>query len=597
MKKIVSITIVFLSLTNIMAQKDKRLKGIEKDINEVIAETKVPGLSVAIIENDKVIYTSGFGFRDYENKIPVDANTLFAIGSTSKAFTSSILGILREEGKLTFDDSPLDHIPGFRFYNDEMNSAINIQDLMSHRTGLAGHDASWYMFPTHDKDEMVKRVAHHEPATGVRQKWIYNNFMFLVQGVIAEKITGKSWEENIKERIFNPLGMNRSNSVIDGLKNSENVAFGYKLDAKQQVAKVDYYDVAGMGPAGSINSSANDMAKWLSIWINDGQYDGKEILPLTYVQEAIKPHAATTLPINLFPGISNIHLFTYGYGWMMSSYKGFYHVEHNGAIDGFTSHVSFFPDAKIAISVLTNQDGSLSPTYIRNILADRMLDVEKTDWIANLKGMNAKLKEAAEMGKTPVDKKEGTKPSHALADFTGKYAHPGYGSFEITLDKDSLIADLPLMKLFLKHHHFDVFEPINITDGKNESLSPFFFNFSTNEAGEISGLNLKLEPTLDAINLKRSPFTLKMGKEELQRFVGEYDLLGTLLTVRLKNDERLTLTIPGQPELDLIATDEFRFSIKNLEGYRVEFLPSGNPKVVNELKLIQPNGTFQAKRK
>ena len=597
MKKIVSIAIAFLSLTNIIAQKDKRLKGIEKKINEVISETKVPGLSVAVIENDKIIYTNGFGFRDYKNKIPVDANTLFAIGSTSKAFTSSILGILREKGELTFDDSPLDHIPGFSFYNDEMNNAINIRDLMSHRTGSAGHDASWYMFPTHDKDEMVKRLTYHEPATGVRQKWIYNNFMFLVQGVVAEKVTGKSWEDNIKEHIFEPLGMNRSNSVIEGLKNGENAAFGYKLDDKREVTKVDYYDIAGMGPAGSINSTANDMAKWLITWLNKGQYNGKEVLPANYVQEAMTPQAVTTLPIILFPGVSDVHLFTYGYGWMMSSYKGHYHVEHNGAIDGFTSHVSFFPDANIAICVLTNQDGSLSPTYIRNILADHILSVEKTDWIANLKDMNAKLKEATEMAKAPLEKKENTELSHGLVDFTGKYSHPGYGSFDITLDKDSLIADLPIMKLYLKHHHFDVFEPINITDGKNESLSPFLFNFNTNEAGEISGLKLKLEPTLDAIDFKRSPFTLKMGKEELQRFAGEYDLLGTPLTAKLKNDEKLTLTIPGQPELELIGTEEFKFSIKNLEGYKVEFLPSNDPNVVNELKLIQPNGTFQAKRK
>lgn len=202
MKKITLFLIFILSAASITAQKDKRLKGIKKELNSLLEATKAPGFAVAIVEGDKVIYVKGFGYRDYENKIPVDANTLFAIGSTTKAFTSAILGKLRADKKLSFDDSPRKYIPELEFYNDDMNKNIIIKDLMRHSTGILGNDDSWVLFPTHNKDSLLMRVKHEKPITGVRQQWHYNNYMFLAQGVLAEKITGESWEDNISNYFF-----------------------------------------------------------------------------------------------------------------------------------------------------------------------------------------------------------------------------------------------------------------------------------------------------------------------------------------------------------------------------------------------------------
>lgn len=198
MRNILITLFAIISISTVLAQQDKRLKGLEKELNEILEATKTPGFTVAIVEGKKIIYAKGFGYRDYENKIPADANTLFAIGSSSKAFTSSILGQLRQEDKISFEESPLKYLPDLKFYNDEMNNNIIIKDLMSHRTGLPRHDYSWYLFPTNNKDSLLLRVQHQEPFTGVRKQWYYNNFMFLAQGVIAESITGKSWEENLK---------------------------------------------------------------------------------------------------------------------------------------------------------------------------------------------------------------------------------------------------------------------------------------------------------------------------------------------------------------------------------------------------------------
>ena len=202
----------------IYSQSDKRLNGVEKELNEILEITKSAGFAVAVVKGNEIIYSKGFGYRDYENKIPVDNNTLFAIGSSTKAFTSSILGQLRKEDKLSFDESPIKYVPDLKFFNDEMNNSIVIKDLMSHRTGLPRHDWSWYVFPTYDKDSLMRRVEFQEPFTGVRKQWYYNNFMFLTQGVIAERITGKSWEENMYERLLKPLKMTRSNLSIKELR-------------------------------------------------------------------------------------------------------------------------------------------------------------------------------------------------------------------------------------------------------------------------------------------------------------------------------------------------------------------------------------------
>ena len=259
MKKILITLLTIISISSVFAQQDIRLTGIEKELNAILEATKAPSFTVAVVEGNKIIYAKGFGYRDYDNKISADANTLYAIGSSSKAFTSSILGQLRQEDKISFEESPIKYVPDLKFYNDEMNDNIIIKDLMSHRTGLPRHDYSWYLFPTNNKDSLLLRVEHQEPFIGVRKQWYYNNFMFLAQGVIAERITGKSWEENIKERFFKPLGMTRSNVSIEELEKSSNAAIGYELKKDSIISKMDYYHIAGMSPAGSINSTANQM--------------------------------------------------------------------------------------------------------------------------------------------------------------------------------------------------------------------------------------------------------------------------------------------------------------------------------------------------
>jgi len=594
MKKFICLLFCLALFTSTYSQSDKRLKNIDKDLNAILEATKAAGFSVAVVEGDKVIYAKGFGYSDYENKVPVDANTLFAIGSATKAFTSAILGQLRAEDKLTFDDHPKKHIPELEFYNDDLNDHLIIKDLMRHSTGLPRHDVSWYLFPSADKDSLITRIAFQEPYTGIRQEWHYNNFMFLAQGVIAEKITGKSWDENIKERFFEPLEMSRSQTLLTDLEKSENKSFGYELKKNDKISKMDYYDISGMSPAGSIYSSANDMTNWLKLWINKGKFKDQEILPESYVSEAMSSQMVMNGAI---PGEDNpdLHFSNYGYGWMTSSYRGHYRVEHGGNIDGFSANVAFFPSDSLGIVVLANQNGSSVPNLVRNTIADRLFDGKKTDWTKQFIERQEKAKKLQEelSLEDTSSKVKNTRPSHALKDFTGTYKNEGYGTFNITNKNDSLFAKFKRVKFYLKHYHYDVFEPVEINETiDTTAVGPMRFNFSTNNTGDISNVSVNIEPTLEPIAFQRTPNTIDVSTSDLEKYVGDYNLMGTILKVYIKNETVLYLFVPGQPEYELLATGTHQFSLKIADGYKVEFLEDGN--VITALNLIQPNGTFKA---
>ncbi len=599
MKKILLVFICILSAASVTAQKDKRLKGLEKELNSLLKATKAPGFAVAVVEGDKVVYAKGFGYRDYDNKIPVDANTLFAIGSSTKAFTSAMLGKLRDDKKLSFDDSPRKYIPELEFYNDNMNKNIIIKDLMRHSTGISSNDDSWVLFPTHNKDSLLLRIKHEKPITGVRQQWHYNNFMFLAQGVLAEKITGKSWEDNITNYFFKPLDMRRSNATIAEMKSATNAALGYQLENDGRIRKVDYLDIAGMSPAGSINSSVNDMTKWLRAWLNEGMYNDKEIIPASYLNEAISSQMVITgaLPSENSP---DIHFANYGYGWMLSSYKGHYRVEHGGDVTGFTADVAFFPSDKLGIVVLTNQEVSDVPALARNIIADRMLKEEKINRVQRYIDRQERARELEEENgvENSSSKIKNTKLSHSnIEDYTGNYYNPGYGTFEVFAKNDSLFLHTSdkTRQYYLNHYHYDTFEVFTIEDGKVDISrgSDFEINFRTNIDGAIS------EAMFNAIAFKRIPKTIDINASTLKQYVGEYEVGETTLRVYTKeNDTSLYLFISNdQPEFELSATGEHKFSFE-LSGveFRVEFEnPENN--VFNELIFIQPDGAFKATRK
>lgn len=576
-----------------------RFAGLDTIFERVLKDHLAAGFAVAVVEKDKIIYAKGFGYRDYEKKLPVTPNTLFAIGSCTKAFTSSLLGILQKEYKIDFDEPAVKYLPSLKFFNEDMDKHITIRDMMSHRTGLPRHDFSWYLFKTKSRDSLIQRIRYQQPTFSIRERWQYNNFMFLTQGVIAEKLTGKSWEENIKTKIFQPLGMTRTTTSLDEWIKDADAAMGYGLKKDSIIDKLDYYNIGAMGPAGSINSSVNEMAKWVITWINNGSYQGKEIIPAGYISNAMSAQMVSNsgLPTK---ERTDVFFSNYGMGWSLASYKGHYRVEHGGNIDGFSASTCFFPTDSIGIIVLTNQNGSSVTSIVRNIMADRLLKIPFFDWSKDVLEANKKAKEASKAAEKTVtsNQQKNTKPSRMLKDYEGIYSHPGYGSIEVITQNDSMFAHIyDNDPTWLKHFHYDIFQPFNVDKtGTPDTTgsSPLRFQFFMNESGDIHSLSLKLEPTIDPLSFKKTPRTIKTSADELQKFAGEYELGGAVVKISVKNNTLFAL-VPGQPEYELSAVGNNRFAIKILSGYFVAFDVNGTD--VSQLTFQQPNGNFVAKRK
>lgn len=602
MKKTIITLLLFLFIQSSgKTQKNKpsedKFSFIEKELNKVLTSQLGAGFAVAIVEKNKIVFAKGFGYRDYENKIPVTPQTLFAIGSCTKAFTAGLIGILEQEGKLNLDEPLQKYLPELTFFNNDMNYHITLRDAMSHRTGLPRHDLSWYLFKSNSRDSLIKRIQYQEPTAPIRTRWQYNNFMYLAQGVVAEKITKKSWEAAVKEKIFQPLGIQDAVFSIEDMKKSKDFSYGYIVKNDSIIKKTDFYNIDAMGPAGSIHANVLDMSKWLISWINGGQFEGKEILPYKFTQQAMSAQMIITpaLPTIETP---NIYFSTYGLGWMLTSYKGHYRVEHGGNIDGFSASTSFFPTDSIGIVILTNQNGSSIPSIVTNIIADKMLGLPYQDWNAeNLKN-KAKAKEAAEKNKpTKKNLSDATKLLHPLDQYDGIYEHPGYGKFEIAMNADSLHLLLPGEKTWLHHTKYNVFDIYGYdNDGSLDTTqaSPIKVNIRVNDNGDIDGATLQLEGGLDAIFFKKSARPKPIETKSLELYVGEFLLQGVTVKTYIKNNH-LTVEIPGQPPYELVPQGNHKFAIKIVAGYFVQFEVTHG--IVQSLTFEQPNGNFKATKK
>ncbi|MBL7738549.1 MAG: serine hydrolase [Chitinophagaceae bacterium] len=603
MRHVFTILLLAMITTSAFTQKKSTdpFAGLDTAFQRVLKDRKAAGFAVAVVSKNKVIYAKGFGYRDYEKKLPATSNTLFAIGSCSKAFTSSLMGLLNKEDQLEYDKPAREYLPALHFFNKELDNQITVRDMMCHRTGLPRHDYSWYLFNTSSRDSLLQRIKYQEPTAPLRQTWQYNNFMFLAQGMIAEKLSGKSWEQNVKEKLFTPLGMTASNFTIKDLQKSSDAAIGYIVHKDSVIKKTDYYNIDGMGPAGSINSSVTEMANWVITWINGGKFNGKEILPATYVTEAMSSQmiARAGLPDKEIP---DAHFGTYGFGWFMSSYRGHYRVEHGGNIDGFSANTCFFPSDSIGIIVLSNQNASGVPSIVRNMIADRLLGLNRIDWNGRTNASEAKAKAAqkdADKNKTS-NKKTGTKPSHDLKEYEGLYNHPGYGTVDAVLRKDSLFMITPNGDVWLRHYHYDVFETFGVD--KKEGIdttngSSLNIQFHMSPTGEITHITMPLQPGLKDLEFTRKPKPKEVTKDELEKYAGTYEFApGAEAKFYIKGEKTLYAFIEGQPEYELVPVEKNKFSLKVLTGYSVKFEETEKGEIISA-SFIQPNGTFKATRK
>jgi CubicO group peptidase (beta-lactamase class C family) len=594
MKKLSFAFLILLSV-QLFSQSptDARLKGLDTFVLKVLKDWHAAGVTIAVVEKNKVVYTGGFGYRDLDKKLPVTENTLFAIGSCTKAFTASMLGMLEKDGKADFDKPVRNYLPELKFQNEYTNDHATLRDMMCHRTGLPRHDFSWYG-STASRSELLERIQYLEPTAELRVKWQYNNFMFMAQGVVIEKLTGKSWEENIRGKIFKPLGMNNTVVSIKEMETSNDHSLAFAT--KDSIIKaIPYRNIDAIGPAGSIGSCAKDMAKWLITWINNGKYEGKEIFPSSYRNAAIVIQMAIGggAPTAEQP---DVHIAGYGFGWSISSYRGHYRVEHGGGIDGFITTTGFFPSDSIGIFVSSNQ-GGVSQS-IRNFIADRMLKLSYRNWNKYLLDINKKARADAKAAQKSdsLNRKMNTKPSHQLTDYTGTYSNKGYGSVEISFSKDSLWAKYNSFNFRLDHFHYDQFVAKFLGEN-NEDNEPLKLSFYLDSKGDIEKFTAPLEAGVKDIEFIKEIKAVEIKSSDLKKYEGTYEFVpGNEAKFYIKGEKVLYAFVEGQPEYELVATGKNKFDLKILKGYSVQFDENDKGEIIS-CSFIQPNGTFKATKK
>ncbi len=574
------------------AQGSALLDSVRGVINGAMKEWNVPGLSVAVVLDGEVILSEGFGYRDLDNKLPVTPSTLFAIGSSTKAFTSLIIGSLVDEGKLDWDKPVVAYLPDFKLKDPYATAQLRVRDLLTHVSGLPRHDLMWYG-STFTRKELFDHLQYLESSAPLRTTWQYQNLMYMTAGYLAEQVSGRTWEQLVHERIFEPLGMSSSNFSVDSLRMTPDHALPYE-ERQKKVVMVPYRNIDQIGPAGSINSNAIDMARWVRLHLGDGTFEGKKVVEPSALRMVHAPQVVMDGSIEGDEKLFNL----YAMGWMVHAYRGRVMLEHGGNIDGFTAMVSFMPKEKIGMAILSNLDGSVFPTLVRNTIYDILLGSERKDWSAYGKSMmlgidsaTASMKEMT--GATrDIGRVSGTSPSHPLRDYAGEFESPGYGVMTVEQDGKKLKATFNGISSTLEHFHYDVFT----LGGANNPLDGMKLQFATNLRGDIESLAAKLEPSVEPIVFTRRASSALSDTSYLAQFAGSYLLSGAGATATVALEGRgLTLTIPGQPVYRLVPYKELEFTIADLKGFSLKFNRQAGK--IDEVAFIQPNGTFLARRK
>lgn len=567
------------------------LAGYDEFVAKAIQDWKVPGLAVAIVKGGEVVYAKGFGLRDVENGKPVTADTLFAIGSSTKAFTTFVLGTLADEGKIDWDKPVTTFLPGFQLHDPNATALITPRDLVTHRSGLPRHDLVWYNNSTASRQEVVSRLRYLEPNEQLRNKFQYNNLMYLTAGYLAEHVTGKSWEDNVRERIFEPLGMANSNfSVLESQKAAD-FAFPYR-EEEDKIEKIPFRDITMIGPAGSINSSVNDMARWVKLHLAGGKVEGRQVIGAATLADLHTPR----MTLGASPERPELLPVGYALGWAVDVYRGHTRVHHGGNIDGFSALVTLLPQDDLGMVILTNKNGTGLPERIVRHTLDRFFKLEPIDWSGEALAERDKTEAAgkeAEAKKNTL-RKPGTKPARKIEEYAGDYEHPGYGTLKVTVKGNALEMTYNGITAPLEHWHYEVW------NGAKGGADPTFEDgkllFQGDMRGNVAAVAAQFEPQVADIVFTKKPDARLSDPAYLARYVGEYELPGPEVFTIALSGNTLTVNVPGQPQYHLVPGLGGEFVLKEVSVISLAFVEDAQGKVTG-VNFNQPNGVFFATRK
>lgn len=462
---------------------------LEKEIKRGLEVFGTPGAAIALVRDREVILQGGYGYADKEKGIRMTDRHLLPIGSSSKAFTATGAMLLAQDGKVDFDTPLRRYMPRFCLLDSEAFANATLRDLLCHRTGMPRHDMVWLACPDFSRDHLIYDCLPNLPASKpFRSLWQYNNFMFVAAGKMIEEVTGVTWEEFIRERIFKPLSMNNTVFGAESEKSPLPSSVLYKKDMDGNPRPVISPSVDSIGPAGSIRSNAADMAKWVKFNLSGGELGDKTIEKF---RELHKPN----IPYDELYSFSTreIRKIGYGLGWFIDSFRGHLYVNHDGNIAGASALVSLLPDDGIGCVILTNENQTLMTYALAASLLDILIgDTSGKDWIAYYKdkqdGLKKQSKEQAQQ--FFCMKKERKNPLHEMQEYTGIYRHPGYGDLEVTTNGKKLSIRYHNLVSELFHMHYDIFYIIPY-----ELPIPAYFK--TGIDGAVQSLSIQWEPALE----------------------------------------------------------------------------------------------------
>jgi CubicO group peptidase (beta-lactamase class C family) len=398
-------------------QSVSTIKDLELDhmILQVMDQFKIPGLALGVIKDGEIYISKGYGLRDIDANLTVNADTTFQIGSTTKAFTTAGLGILRDRDLVDFDQPMKEYQPDFKLYDEEATALATPTDLMVHRTGVPRHDFVWAANLRQSREEYYELLRYLEPSAKFREKWQYNNFMYMTLGVLTERISGESWEDFVQGEILTPLDMHRTSFTKDTIDNDPNGAKGYIVE-EGKLTGYPTMDIDAMAPAGAINSSARDMLRWVDMHLENGI----GILSQETHKELITPKIEFASSTH-----ENLSKQFYADGWMTRTYRGHQVIYHGGDTATFAAFVSFIPDLNTGMVILMNARHPLDPQSLSLMIYDQVLDNPYTDWITIA---NKPIEEEEKEVPTKVE------PPLPLSSFEGRFRHGAYGTLSFTVE-------------------------------------------------------------------------------------------------------------------------------------------------------------------
>jgi len=563
------------------------LKDFDAYMQRVMNDWKVPGAAVAIVKDGKVILSKGYGLRDVKNNLPVTEKTLFPIASISKSFTVATLGTLASEGKLDWDKPVRDYLPDFRMYTDELTARITPRDLVSHRTGLPRHDATWYRSGL-TREEMYSRLRYLEPNRDLRQEFQYNNLMFMTAGYLGGKLAGSTWEDAASERIFKPLGMTSSGFDFGAsFKSAGDVAHPYQKDDKEALHEMQIYpgDPA-LGPAGAIVSNLSDMTQYLLMYLNHGKHGDQQTISAANIRQMTSPQMIIQ-SADLDPELGYNH---YGMGLFVTTYRGHKFVHHGGNLDGFSLLISFLPDDNIGSVILLNMDSSSLREVLAYNINDRLLGLDQVDWNKRKLDRYFAFKKAGDEArdKNYVPQRTGTHFSHPIEEYPGEYANPAYGTIAVTRGEgDRLKISYHTMNSTADHWHYDVWrtphDPLDL-------LQETEIMFNTDWEGNIASLSCSMESSVKDIVFTREPDRRMRERSFLEPLTGAYQIADFKITVALRPDGALTATLANGKLWELEPVRGNTFAVKGENGLNLDFKRDAAGRVT-EFSLNQAGGS------